>query len=421
MAAQGNDSSDKHGDFDPDSLSVAAALQRILTQVPELEGDEELELRQALGRILSRPVVSRVNVPAHRNSAMDGYAIRSLDLGAHGMTELRVVGTALAGHPYSGTVVSGEAVRIMTGAVIPDGADCVVMQEQVVRDGECVRIAGAQHAGQHVREAGEDIQAGSSVLDQGRLLVPADLGLIASLGIGTVQCRKPVRVAFFSTGDEIRSAGETLGPGEIYDSNRYSLFGMLSRLPVVIRDLGVIADRPAELRLTLLDAAASADVILTSGGVSVGEADYIKALLAELGTINFWKVAMKPGRPLAFGRIGDAVFFGLPGNPVSVMVTFYLFVQPALLRMLGCTRPEAPTLPARTSASIKKRPGRTELQRGILSSDSDGSLLVAPTGEQGSGILSSMSNADCFIILPAECGNVEPGATVQVQPFYGFV
>ena len=419
MNVHGGKSNDKLDDYDPDSLDVATALARILDVIPELAADDEVELRQAIGRVLSRAVVSRMDVPAHRNSAMDGYAIRAADAGAE--QPLPVVGTAFAGHPFAGIVGAGEAVRIMTGAVVPAGADCVVMQEQARRDNDRVHISESQTPGMHIREPGEDIRAGARVFEPGRMLLPADLGLIASLGIGTVFCKQPARVAFFSTGDEIRSIGAALGPGEIYDSNRYSIHGMLSRLPVAIHDFGVIPDRPESLRAALLDAAACADVVLTSGGVSVGEADHIKDLLAEVGTINFWKVAMKPGRPLAFGRIGDALFFGLPGNPVSVMVTFYLFVRPALMRLLGCVLPPAPVFSVRTTKLIRKRPGRTEYQRGVLQHQDDGTVAVAPTGDQGSGILSSMSFADCFIILPAACGNVAAGDSVRVQPFHGFL
>ncbi len=408
-------------DFDSASLSLPEALRRILDNVIEVDGFERLHLRAALGRVLAEAVISPFDVPPHTNSAMDGYAIRSADVPDRGETRLQVIGTAFAGKPCTRAVGAGEAVRIMTGAAIPDGADTVVMQEHVNAADDGIVIDGGHKPGQNVRAAGEDIKSGQQVLAPGQDLGPAELGLIASLGVGEVNVRRRVRVAYFSTGDELRSIGETLGPGDIYDSNRYTLYAMLSRFGAEIIDMGVVRDTRAAVEAALTQAAENADVVITSGGVSVGEADYIKEVLADIGKVGFWKVAMKPGRPLAFGTIGKARFFGLPGNPVSVMVTFYQFVEPALTRISGAA-PRVPIeITARTTSVLKKRPGRMEYQRGVLSRGSDGALEVRPTGDQGSGILHSMSVADCFIVLPIESDRVEAGASVVVQPFYGMI
>ena len=328
---------------------------------------------------------------------------------------------AFAGKPFSADVGSGDAVRIMTGGAMPPGTDTVIMQENADFTDGVIEIDADHKQGQNVRAAGEDLKCGQVVLDAGHRLAPADLGLVASLGIGEVPVFRKVRVAYFSTGDELRSVGEPLGVGEIYDSNRYTLFAMLKRIDAEIIDMGVVRDTHEAVQVALEDAAAVADVVITSGGVSVGEADYIKEVLAAIGQVRFWKVAMKPGRPLAFGSIGSTRFFGLPGNPVSVMVTFYQFVQPALLKMAGGRELNPVVVTARTTDVLKKRPGRTEYQRGILSRGNSGELLVSPTGDQGSGILRSMSIADCFIILPAESGRVEADSVVSVQPFHGLM
>ena len=408
-------------DFDPNSLSVREALNRIDLVVKPITGYQRVALRSALGRVLAETIVSPIAVPAHTNSAVDGYAVRVADLPQTDVSELRMIGTALAGVPFSGVVLPGTAVRIMTGAVLPAGADCVVMQEHTERADSWVRIGSGHKAGQNIRLAGEDLVEGATVMAPGRRLQAADLGVLASLGVAEVRVRRRLRVAFFSTGDELRSIGETLSEGEIYDSNRYTLYGMLTHLGVELLDMGVVRDRQEDLRQALKDAAANADAIITSGGVSVGEADFVKDILAALGAVNFWKIAMKPGRPLAFGKIGDAVFFGLPGNPVSVMVTYYYFVQPALRRMMGQTETEAVLVKVPCATRLKKRPGRMEFQRGILERQADGSLAVRGTGDQGSGILSSVSRANCFIILPDELGNLEAGTLVDVQPFEGLM
>ena len=408
-------------DFDPRSLSADAALEQIKAGVSRVRGIEKIAIREALNRILAENIRSRINVPSGTNSAMDGYAVNSADIPADGTAGLNVLGTAWAGKPFEGKLTAGNCVRIMTGAIMPEGADTVIIQEDVQADSSGIRIDGSTRKGDNVRQAGEDIAAGDLILTAGRRLNPADIGLIASLGIAEVSVVRRLRVAFFSTGDELRSIGETLNDGAIYDSNRYTLYGMLERMGADIIDMGVIKDDLEALEEAFAVAAANADVLITSGGVSVGEADYIKEILAKLGKVDFWKVAIKPGRPLAFGHVGDAVFFGLPGNPVSVMVTFYEFVQPALRKMIGEDDTGVLTLKARCDSRLKKRPGRVEYQRGILQQDEDGNLVVVKTGAQGSGILTSMSQANCFIILPIDSEGVEPGMYVDIQPFSGLV
>ena len=296
---------------------------------------EKVELRSAIGRVLADDIKSRINVPSHNNSAMDGYAVNSADIPESGTKELKIIGTIFAGKPMDQTIKPGTCARIMTGGVIPAGADTVVIQERTEQNGELVKIGNETRPGDNVRFAGEDIASGDIILYSGIWLTPADIGLIASLGIGEVMVTRKPRAAFFSTGDELQSIGENLSPGNVYDSNRYTLYGMLNRLGVEIMDMGVIRDNKEDIATAFKQAASYADVVITSGGVSVGEADYIKEILGKLGSVNFWKVAIKPGRPLAFGKLDKAYFFGLPGNPVSVMVTFYQFVQPALLLSLA--------------------------------------------------------------------------------------
>ena len=409
-------------DYDPNSMPVAKARAFIHQFLDPVTAVLRVPVRSALGRVLAEDVLSPVDVPAHRNSAMDGWALRTADLAADRETTLQEIGASFAGRPFAGAVGAGQCVRIMTGGVVPQGADAVVMQERAKAQGKSVTFAPGQKAGQNVREAGEDLRAGSIALARGRVVRPAELGLIASLGVGEVAVYRPLRVAFFSTGDELKSVGTALGEGEIYDSNRYTIHGMLTRLGCEVLDMGVVRDDPKLLERAFREAAAAADVVIKSGGVSVGEADFVKDLLGKLGEVVFWKIAMKPGRPLAYGKIGGAHFFGLPGNPVSVMVTFYQFVREALLALMGADPVvPVPTFTAKCAARLKKAPGRTEFQRGILAREADGTLVVRPTGEQGSGILKSMSDANCFIILGDDVGNVEAGTTVEVQLLEGVV
>lgn len=403
-------------------LPVEEARRRILADVAPVRGGERLALRSALGRVLAHDVISPVDVPGHTNSAVDGYAFAGAELPAQGDKEFRVIGTAWAGRAFADTVPPGACVRIMTGAPMPAGTDTVIMQEHVRLQGETVRIGAGHRTGQNVRAAGEDLSRGAVALKAGRRLTPADLGLLASIGTAEVTVHRRVRVAFFSTGDELRSIGEPLDDGAIYDSNRYTLYGMLAALGIEILDMGVVRDEREAVRGAFREAAAVADAIITSGGVSVGEADYVKETLEALGKVSFWQIAMKPGRPLAFGHVAAAAFFGLPGNPVAVMVTFYQFVQPALRRMMGEDPVDAPpTFEARSLTRFRKQPGRTEFQRAIAEHDTNGELVVRATGGQGSGILRSMSQANCFVVLPENGGDVEPGMRVAVQPFFGLV
>lgn len=402
-------------------LRVEDARRRIFSEIAPIRGIERIALRGALGRVLAQDVLSPVDVPGHTNSAVDGYALAGSDLPARDEREYRVVGTAWAGRPFTGVLQAGECVRIMTGAPLPRGTDTVIMQEHVGTHDGAVRIGAGHEPGRNVRAAGEDLARGDVALSAGKRLTPADLGLLASIGMGEVGVYRPLRVAFFSTGDELRSLGEPLGTGEIYDSNRYILYGMLKRLNAEILDLGVIRDQRAAVRDAFAEASAIADAVITSGGVSVGDADYVKEVINQLGRVSFWQIAMKPGRPLAFGHIGDAAFFGLPGNPVAVMVTFYQFVQPALRHMAGEQRVlDANKLFAHCATRFKKIPGRMEFQRAIME-NVDGKLVVRSTGMQGSGILRSMSRANCFVVLPEQAETVEPGALVEIQPFYGLV
>lgn len=405
-------------DFEAGAIPTGEARRRILAAIAPLDGVERLHLRGALARVLAEDVASPLTVPGHTNSAMDGYAVASASLPGTGTVELTVTGASFAGHPYEGAVGTGQCVRIMTGAVMPDNTDTVIPQEHTEKVSEQrIRIDDRHRKGQNVRRAGEDIRRGDVVVAKGRRLAPSDLGLLASLGVGEVSVTRRPRVAFFSTGDELRSIGERLEPGEIYDSNRYTLFGMLTAAGADLIDMGVIEDTPESTLEAFRRAAANADAVITSGGVSVGEADYIKDSVMALGSIEFSKVAMKPGRPLTFGHIRDALFFGLPGNPVSVMVTFYLFLQPALRRMAGESDVEPLILRARCESRLRKKPGRTEYQRGVVAVDAAGDLVVDRTGPQGSGILTSMSQANCFIVLPAGLETVEPGTRVPVIPF----
>lgn len=404
------------------ALKVADALERILAEASPVSGAEKLAVRSALGRVLFADVVSRINVPPHTNSAMDGYALSGADLAAEDETCLEVIGIAAAGRPFAGAVGAGQCVRIMTGAPTPPGTDTVVMQEHVTRDGDTAILRAGQRAGQHVRQAGEDIGTGDVALHAGTLLMPAELGMLASLGVSEVSVRRRPRVAFFSTGDELMSVGEPLDVGQIYDSNRYTIYGMLTRLGVEVVDMGVVRDEQDTVEQAFEEAAGRADAIVTSGGVSVGDADYVTQTLEQTGSVSFWKVAMQPGRPFVFGRIGDALFFGLPGNPVSVMATFYQLVQPALQALAGMPNPAPPlTVTAVSAVPLRKKPGRREFQRGVLTRADDGRLLVGRAGYQGSGVLSSMSTANCFIVLPEDSGPVAEGDEVTVQPFAAFV
>jgi molybdopterin molybdotransferase len=403
-------------DYDPNSMPVEQARQLIKQFLAPVTEYENIKIQDAFHRTLAADVLSPMNVPPHNYSSMDGYAVRHADL-AGASNKLKKIGSSFAGHGFAGSVAAGECVRIMTGALIPDGCDSVVMQEQVKIDGELIEIGSGHKRGQNIRLVGEDIQQGAVVLAQGQRINAAEMGLLASLGFAEISVFRKLKIAIFSTGDELVQPGNALAGGQIYDSNRFTLIGLLTELGAEILDMGNIRDDKNAVREALQKASSQADVIITSGGVSVGDADYIKELLDELGEVVFWKLAMKPGRPLAYGKVGHCHFFGLPGNPVAVMVTFLQFVRNALWELMGQHPKPVFSFQAICTTPIKKAAGRTEFQRGILTQGDDGLWIVQTTGEQGSGILSSMSRANCFIVLPMEQGNVEKGSVVQIQLF----
>lgn len=411
--------------YDPDALSVSDAQRIIREFVAPISAVEKLAIRSALGRTLAADIISPINVPAHDNSAMDGYALRSADLAAAQTTVLQIAGVAYAGRAFDGTPGAGQCVRIMTGAVMPDQCDTVVPQEltTAASAGTVTIPAGVARPGDNRRLKGEDLMAGKPALAKGKIIRPADLGLIASLGIAEVPVQRRLRVAFFSTGDELRSIGEPLDAGCVYDSNRYTLYGMLDRLGCDMLDMGVVKDDPASLEAAFRSACENADAIITSGGVSVGDADYTRQMMDRLGEVSFWKLGMRPGRPMAFGKIASngssAYLFGLPGNPVAVMVTFYCFVREALLHMMGAHCAPLPLMRVASQTAIRKKPGRAEFQRGVLSRDADGNQQVRITGSQGSGVLRSMSEANCMLVLHHDQGSVQAGDPVDVLLFEG--
>ena len=414
--------------YDPQALSVnqVNAFLHELVQPVSADDSQDVYLFDALGRVLAQDVISPISVPAHNNSAMDGFAFDAAQMQADQPLTLRVVGTALAGKAWQGKVNAGECLKIMTGAILPDGLDTVVPQEfcQIdnAHDVTTVTIPpNLLKAGDNRRLMGEDLMQGQPALKAGQHLTPAALGLVASLGLPDVRVHRRLRVAYFSTGDEVLSLGEAPREGAVYDSNRYTVFGLLTRLGCEVIDMGVVRDDPALLEAAFAKAAQEADAIITSGGVSVGEADFTKAMMKKLGDVAFWKIAMRPGRPMAVGRIGKSVLFGLPGNPVAVMVTFLAFVRPALLRMMGSTAQPAPLLKAKSLEPMRKKAGRTEYQRGFVSRAPDGTLHVRTTGNQGSGVLSSMVQGNGLIVLHHTQGNVAMGDEVDVMMFEGAI
>ncbi|ONN63720.1 gephyrin-like molybdotransferase Glp [Herbaspirillum sp. VT-16-41] len=413
--------------YDPHAMTVARAQAVIQDFITPIETVEKLAIRSALSRVLAQDIISRIDVPAHDNSAMDGYALRGEDIADGQAQRLQIVGAVHAGQRFEGSVQRGQCVRIMTGAPMPAGCDTVIPQELTTdADDQGVTLpAGRVRPGDNRRLRGEDLMQGSVALPRGRILRPSDIGLLASLGIAEVPVQRRLRVAFFSTGDELRSVGEPLDAGCVYDSNRYTLHGMLTRLGCEVLDMGVVPDDPVALEAAFRSACEEADAVITSGGVSVGAADYTKQIMASLGEMTFWKIAMRPGRPLAFGRISsrgrDAYLFGLPGNPVAVTVSFSFFVRDALLRLAGAESRPLPRLRVTTATPIRKKAGRTEYQRGILAPDADGRWSVRLTGMQGSGILRSMSDANCILELEHERGDVAAGEEVSVVLFDGLV
>jgi molybdopterin molybdotransferase len=413
--------------YDPQALPANEVLNFLDHLVAPVQEQEIVDIFSALGRVTAQDVISPINVPAHDNSAMDGYAFDGMGLHKAQALSLKVMGTALAGKAWQACIQEGECVKIMTGAIMPQGLNTVVPQELCKQtSADAIEIpAGLLQMGDNRRLCGEDIMQGKAALSQGALITPAAAGLLASLGVPHVSVVRRLRVAYFSTGDEILSLGEPPREGAVYDSNRYTVHGMLQTLGCEMIDMGVVKDDPLMLEQAFQQAAEQADAIITSGGVSVGEADFTKAMMKELGDVAFWKIAMRPGRPMAVGRIpcGEraAILFGLPGNPVAVMVTFLAFVRPALLRMMGA-RPEPQVLlRAHSDEAIRKKPGRTEYQRGIVTRHSDGTLRVRTTGSQGSGVLRSMVEGNGLIVLAHDQGNVAPGDEVSVMMFDGAI
>lgn len=400
----------------PENLAFDAALAQVLGAIAPLPRHETLALEQALGRVLAQPLVAGLDLQPWPNAAMDGYAFAAADVDLAGDAGLRLAGTALAGHPFTGTLGRGQCVRILTGAILPAGADTVAMQEHVtVRDGR-VRLQRPVPPGANVRAAGEDVRAGQTVLPAGSRLGPPQIALAAALGVRTVTVGARPRVALFTSGDELTPLGEPLRPGAIYDSNRYLLRAMLEEMGVPVVDLGIVADDPAAVRAAFAAARQGADVVVSSGGVSVGDADYVREVFAEFGAIHFWRIAMKPGRPLAFGRLGETWFFGLPGNPVSTAVTFHEFVRPALRQLEGEPARPPLRLDLPLLEPLHKTPGRLDFQRGIIGRGPDGRLGVRSAGPQGSHVMSRLAAADCLLVLPAEAGDLPAGALVTVEP-----
>jgi molybdopterin molybdotransferase len=408
--------------YDPQALSAAQVGEFLAQLVEPVREREQVSIVDALDRVLAQDVVSPISVPPHDNSAMDGYAFDGAQLDANAPLALEPVGTALAGTAWRGTVGPGQCVKIMTGAIMPAGLDTVVPQEFTKLEHDRVVIPpGVLRRGDNRRLTGEDLRAGEPALRAGQRLGPAACGLGASLGIADLPVLRRPCVAYFSTGDEILSLGEPPREGAVYDSNRYTVLGMLKRLGCEVIDLGVVRDDPQRLEAVFRDAASRADAIITSGGVSVGEADFTKAMMKKLGDVAFWRIAMRPGRPMAVGRIGRSVLFGLPGNPVAVMVTFLAFVRPALLRLMGASATPPPLLKARSLEPLRKKPGRTEYQRGLVTTAPDGTLQVRTTGNQGSGVLSSMVQANGLIVLHHGQGSVGAGDEVDVMMFDGAI
>ncbi|GHD92878.1 molybdopterin molybdotransferase [Pseudocitrobacter sp. RIT415] len=403
-------------DFTAGLIPLDDALSQMLGRITPLNTSESVPLVQAFGRITARDVVSPLDVPGFDNSAMDGYAVRLSDIATD--APLMVAGKAFAGQPYHGEWPAGSCIRIMTGAPVPAGCDAVVMQEETEHTDAGVRFIAPVKAGQNIRRRGEDIANGAVVFPAGTRLTVAELPVLASLGIPEVEVVRKIRVALFSTGDELQLPGQPLGDGQIYDTNRLAVHLMLEQLGCEVINLGIIRDDPEQLRQTFIKADSEADVVISSGGVSVGEADYTKTILDELGEIGFWKLAIKPGKPFAFGKLSDSWFCGLPGNPVSAALTFYQLVQPLLAKLSGSTgATQAPRLRVRAASRLKKSPGRLDFQRGILQRDANGELTVSTTGHQGSHIFSSFSQGNCFIVLERERGHVEAGEWVEVEPF----
>ncbi len=402
----------------PNLIHPDDALPKLLEQVSAISRTEKRFISDALDCVLAENISSSINLPPFDNSAMDGYAFRFSDLDNDAtQTTFTLVGSAFAGHPFAGDIPQGGCVRIMTGAQVPKQLDSVQMQELTEVDGENIAITAPKALGTNVRSLGEEARIGQVILTKGTKVGAAELGVLATLGVAEVTVFSKVKVAFFSTGDELKPVGTILQEGQIYDSNRYSIQGLLSKSYVEWVDLGIIEDKPESIKQAFIEAAGQADLVLTSGGVSVGDADYVKQVLNEVGEITFWRLAMKPGKPFAMGKLGDAVFCGLPGNPVASMVTFYQLVQPIINKMKNLPQTQPLKVNAKLTHTIKRKAGRVEFQRGVLSRNEHGELEVSTTGAQGSGMLTSMSIANCFIHIAIDQGEINAGEIVTVEPF----
>lgn len=399
----------------PGLLEFDQALEKMLAEIEPLEETQTLALTECLGKTLAENICSPINVPPQDNSAMDGYAVRASDLSK--FTSLNMIGKAFAGSPYAGSVTEGSCVRIMTGAWIPEGADCIVIQEDTEANEHQIKIHGQAKQGDHIRLAGSDIHQGQSVFTKGHVLGAADLPVLATLGIAELTITRPVRVAILSTGDELVEPGGTLGEGQIFESNRVGLKAMLQRLGAEVIDLGIIADDSDAIADAFQQGDQQADIVISSGGASVGEADFTRQVLNQIGEVGFWKLAIKPGKPFSFGRLQQSYFFGLPGNPVSSMVTFHQLVVPAIRKLFGQPFQALPLEPAVAAKPFKKSPGRMDFQRAILSLDDNGQLVAEPTGDQSSHILSSMVLANGYAVLEKDRGSVAEGETIDVLRF----
>lgn len=398
-------------------ISLQQALDNIRQSITPIKGTERVILKNALNRIAAQNVHSPINIPLERNSAMDGYALNSRDITPSESFSLKQVGTSWAGKPFQGELNPGECIRIFTGGVVPESADSVIMQEQASAKGNTIQFPAKITPFNNIRQAGDDIQQGDCLIKRGKKIAAADMALLASAGVYDIGVRRKIRIGYFSTGDELIPIGQQPGSGCIYDSNRYALHALLSNPNHSIADLGVIKDDKQLLQQAFCQAAQQFDVIISTGGASVGDADYVQEILHSIGRVNFWKIAIKPGKPLAFGRIGNSYFFGLPGNPVSVIATFQQIVAPALEQLSGNQTTQAIRISAICTDRLKKQPGRQEFQRGILNQSADGQFQVQSAGKQGSHILSAASQANCYIILPAQSSGVNPGESVWVEPF----
>lgn len=399
-------------------LTVNAALERIQAAIQAINDSETISLKNALGRVLAEAIYAPLAIPHDRNSAMDGYAFAQCDIPANNQAfVLELVGVSYAGKPFQGALQRGQCVRIFTGAVLPEQADSVIMQELTRCDQNTIHLPANTQGQQNVRAVGEDIQQGSLLLPFRKKLTAADVALLASAGVAELSVQRAIKIAIFSTGDELIALGLPLATGQIYDSNHYLLNALLHDPAYEVSDFGVIADNKHALMDAFTAAAHHHDVIISTGGASVGDADYVQEVLNELGQINFWKLAIKPGKPLTFGTIADSYFFGLPGNPVSAHVTFQKIVAPALRQLTGASAIRALQLQATCTSALKKSAGRQEFQRGNLTQQEDGAFLVTTAGQQGSHILSALSAANCYIVLPSDCEGVAAGDTVTVEPF----